>query len=1213
MAVDTNFASLFEKLKLEDPLLLHPRPWESIPSESGLSLSDASTSHSPLSRRGLSLYDTSIVSEASLVRLAMNALYGVESSLLSIEKLCSAFCCDPSDRTFHRIPSLWTRSSSTHALGNILKSIGFFGCVVFLLRKFLDHFTNFNFNAGNQNGVVNQAFSVAVGKVLEGYIGALDTLYASVVLRRSSKTVDGSSCSSSGVGCLTSTVYSEITLLEVYLHSLELRTQIGALGNICNVHDLALRFSVSSLQDLVTEANLQFCNFPRGGDLLTHLYTLLQVVDPVHCALLKFIFLRSCEPYFGFIRSWIYKAEINDPYKEFVVEYIDNPPPPGNSGISNDFLVATIRERDGAAVPCFLKDYLIPLFRAGQQLEVLMKLLELCNHVGTGNHVYDDILPRWSDFSNNRPYYESPLTFNKESIKAMVLERNKYYKMILEKLENFLTKLKIRSRQVVSCVNVPVLVDDNGGSLNIPSSFAMNDRLIYPSADRRDSNVVVETLDSETYSEVDELSQVEDLIESSECSSSNISEDENETEQLNQFPNGMVGPKQKYLSILSSLSSTPVDECFQKPSQSDMSYPVESNSHEVCERTDPLEHFIHFYHKRINLSDNSLLVGSGEPIFIQKLEIRDMDSQLLGGLVKNPFDGDRRSSDATRLDPFECALKVSNREMGALKKHMSYFSNIFLNDLTGEATNSDQLPNGTHASSNSFILQPWKSKYHSDFLSMNPLLSKNGLMSKLGEGCFADHRKLFSCFDFSSVEDPCKIYVEKVGLKHQFQPELTIIKNSGASAAIGVSNCHDEAAYNNSEVLLDWMALSHGNLPMESKNLKHEDEILVNVSGGSGWESILNRSDDYDTTKFSVRDQRKNLAAIYEIPLDFVIDKCLLQEILLQYKYVSKLAIKLLEEGFSLQEHLLALRRYHFMELADWADLFVMSLWRHKWYATEADHSISEIQGLLELSVQRSSCERDHNKDRLFVYTKGHSTMPLSTSAIGVHSFDFLGLGYRVDWPVSIILTPGALKLYAEIFSFLLQVKLAVFTLTEVWFSLKDLLHLVNQNRLSEQHKSELHHFNTLMKLRHQVNYFVSTLQQYVLSQLSHISWCRLLCSLKNKVKDMMDLESVHMSYLTDSLHIIIESILQCALDLRFCLIGGTREAEVPGGLSGKLSWINISQVLAIKGTFDKKMKELHLCYLNSSKHEEFGLSSFWGCLNFNEYYSDVKPVCFFG
>lgn len=46
---------------------------------------------------------------------------------------------------------------------------------------------------------------------------------------------------------------------------------------------------------------------------------------------------------------------------------------------------------------------------------------------------------------------------------------------------------------------------------------------------------------------------------------------------------------------------------------------------------------------------------------------------------------------------------------------------------------------------------------------------------------------------------------------------------------------------------------------------------------------------------------------------------------------------------------------------------------------------ISDIQGLLEMSVQRSSCEGDDNKDRLFVYMKGkgNDMMPLSTSTIG--------------------------------------------------------------------------------------------------------------------------------------------------------------------------------------------------------------------------------------
>lgn len=42
-----------------------------------------------------------------------------------------------------------------------------------------------------------------------------------------------------------------------------------------------------------------------------------------------------------------------------------------------------------------------------------------------------------------------------------------------------------------------------------------------------------------------------------------------------------------------------------------------------------------------------------------------------------------------------------------------------------------------------------------------------------------------------------------------------------------------------------------------------------------------------------------------------------------------------------------------------------------------------------------------------------------------------------MDWPVTVVLTPDALKIYSEIFSFLIQVRLAVFSLTDIWCSLK--------------------------------------------------------------------------------------------------------------------------------------------------------------------------------
>lgn len=212
------------------------------------------------------------------MRLALNALQGLESAVISIEKISASFCLHPADRTYHGIPSLWNRSTSTHALGKILNCIGCFGSLVFLLRKFVDNFRDLNGRDAGKEGstpaplysLVNQAFSVAVGKVLEGYVCGLDTLCASIGLRRSSKSVDVPSC-------FTSVVHSEVTLLEVYLHTKELRTQIEALGNVCKLHNLALCFSNTSFEELTAKAMLEFSNFYRGGDLLTYLYGQLQV------------------------------------------------------------------------------------------------------------------------------------------------------------------------------------------------------------------------------------------------------------------------------------------------------------------------------------------------------------------------------------------------------------------------------------------------------------------------------------------------------------------------------------------------------------------------------------------------------------------------------------------------------------------------------------------------------------------------------------------------------------------------------------------------------------------------------------------------------------------------------------------------------------------------------------------------------------------------
>jgi gamma-tubulin complex component 6 len=259
--------SLLKNLKIQQDPWLPPSTWER---ESNSSSSSSSSNQTLL---------LSTLSEPSLVRLATNALLGLKSSLITIQNISPFLSSNPPNTLLH----LWNRASTTHSLSNILQSIASTGSLVFLLRHFVHHFTDNIINAQDHHNppytLVNQAFAVAVGKVLEGYISGLHTIHASLIFRRSSssssKHPDYFSVSS---GCLNSVVaHSEITLLELFLHTKQLTIQIEALASICNLQKWSHCVSDTDFEDLITKATSEFSNFYRGGNLLTFLYAQLQV------------------------------------------------------------------------------------------------------------------------------------------------------------------------------------------------------------------------------------------------------------------------------------------------------------------------------------------------------------------------------------------------------------------------------------------------------------------------------------------------------------------------------------------------------------------------------------------------------------------------------------------------------------------------------------------------------------------------------------------------------------------------------------------------------------------------------------------------------------------------------------------------------------------------------------------------------------------------
>ncbi|GAA0143958.1 non-motor microtubule binding protein [Lithospermum erythrorhizon] len=1185
MAVDSK-STFLSKLNLNEEA--DPRWLPSIPSESG--------PPPPHHRHDT----TSSVSESSLVRLVMNALHGSESALIAIEELFILFSSDSADRTSHKIPSLWSPALSTHALGNLLKSFGHFGCIVFLLRKFVDYFTSSSGiqelrdhhqcddsdaleSRPDKQTLVNQAFAVALGNVLDAYISSLNTLHASVSLRRSFKASHG--------GFLSSVGHSDITLLEVHLHSMGLRNQIEALGSICNINDIALSFSESPFLNLSVKASLEFNNYPRGGNLLTFLYKQLKVADVVHTSILKYLFLQSLEPYCAFIRSWIFKGHICDPYNEFVVEYIDQTPvhKQGKAGFST-FSLATAKVRDGVAIPCFLEELLIPLFRAGQQLQVLMKLLELYNVLGVCFANREEIIPHLN-------FFGSPLSFDKRTIETWVVERNGYYQRMLERVEFCLDKFKLKAQQGSPYDIEFAHTKYHKNILDLPDHTV--DEALIALSDGADQNLHgnIRTDNSETSSTTEECCYGDDSWDLSESESLVCSNEENESEPMTQNCNGDMALRQTYLSALDFSFQTYYNSLQDSPS-ANLKTSKSMPSTTIEEKDTP---YNDFDPSLKDLGDTFLLRDADE-----ETSTCWYDECSIFGLQQNYARTEGQGSASSFLQNVAQGLQVTSNKLNTNLADVSnwgdstYIANPFIAKGNSESWHYLDKPCD---SSSLLSLLSRKLIKHPNFFSMNPIFLKRYIMdSSSNRG--ASSGEPFPRYDFTTVKDASKMCVDRLGASTTVPTGPAFLDTSKS----------DATEYINKPVRVIEKNEATGPVRLEAEAV--ENLPLADISGGGGWESLLRGFGKVND--LSGGDPKTNSMVAFEIPLDFVIKKCMWEEVSLQYRYVSNLTIKFLQEGFDLQEHLLALRRYHFMEVADWADLFIMSLWNHK-HITEADKRIPEIQGVLELSVQRSSCEGDTYKNRLYLYIKGHRMSSLPILSTGIHSFDHLGLGYRVDWPVSIILTPEALNTYSEIFNFLIQVKLAASFLTDSWCSLKKLVQLTKAIRRSNLQKEIVNNISILLETRHQVYHFVLTLQQYVQSQLSHVSWCKLLHSLKTKVKDMMDLESVHYEYLAESLHLcflsdvtqpistIIQSMLQCALDFRSCLIGSSSETGLDKeALLNKLSQVDIHKVLLIKSTVVKNVKDLYILYLKSPKHGESGVSRFWDCLNYNEYYSDL-------
>lgn len=310
----------------------------------------------------------------------------------------------------------------------------------------------------------------------------------------------------------------------------------------------------------------------------------------------------------------------------------------------------------------------------------------------------------------------------------------------------------------------------------------------------------------------------------------------------------------------------------------------------------------HLHHKDVDwtqFSTLSLKLGNSKCCGVPKTP--DADHLFgkcwpLGGLLKNPFSSEQFHSQ-TRLQVTGYSHNVIDGNLEIEELDISNVDEVFgsgYSDLE-LGTGKMQLENGKHKSPFSACThQSWDLCYNYNLLSLNPMLTRNAgyhmTCSSRDTNKMDNRMSSIPYFDFSSVEDPCELYGGKFHAcpDHELLVDLT---DSGGSAAKGVDENPHGQYQDVDKILADPIGQSVFFTPNSSRNSigkLQEEGFPTSVSGGSKWESLLSSCNkDVSYSAKYVMDvaggDRHGSMSGFEMPLDVVIDKCIVQEILLQY------------------------------------------------------------------------------------------------------------------------------------------------------------------------------------------------------------------------------------------------------------------------------------------------------------------------------------------
>ncbi|XP_037626985.1 gamma-tubulin complex component 5 isoform X2 [Sebastes umbrosus] len=243
---------------------------------------------------------------------------------------------------------------------------------------------------------------------------------------------------------------------------------------------------------------------------------------------------------------------------------------------------------------------------------------------------------------------------------------------------------------------------------------------------------------------------------------------------------------------------------------------------------------------------------------------------------------------------------------------------------------------------------------------------------------------------------------------------------------------------------------------------------------------------------------------------ELTLRSCLYPHIEKRYIECCGNLMRTLKKDYRLLGYLQAMRNYFLLEAGDTMYDFYTAIF-DKVQEKESWQQPSFLNAQLQEAVGQRHPE---DSSRLSIFLE---TMDPARKKHPVNNLEVLTLGYKVPWPVDIVISSECQKIYNQVFLLLLQIKWAKYSLDTLRFSdFTDVTKKLEEGSLAEEVKVKEpinQQIHRMCLLRVKLMHFVNSLHNYIMTRILHSTGLEFQHQVQ-EAKDLDQLIKIHYRYL---------------------------------------------------------------------------------------------------